>query len=548
MHKSGTYALIGILIIGGIASAILDVDGDHLSTYQELKHGTKIFAADSDGDGLVDGEEFWWGGNPLEPDTDGDGRLDGDEAAAGGGVDRHHDERFPGCPTHLTCVDPCADDLDCDLDGIPDEQEREDGSMPNHPDEDQDGVNDTEEAAPHCRQLPDCDRDGVDDGDEIAHGLDPLNKTTHDGIRDDAFLAFPGNLLEFVDSDLDGIPDNLERNNDWGPFNPVVGQKDIMLSYTHFVFEGQSEHRKTWLTAYETELEQQMAGLVNLWGAAGYELQYHFETQILPNDPSILKGEIFDLQELNQNPYVYTAQTNPFGTGSPHPAAGLGGSEIHSLIINGNAFEGVKINGRFVDQTPIYDLAYREFLTEESEHYDERAVWLTDAMVDWDTGNATATVQDNGHNNFWGPVPPGNRVSFNAYELTYIHDLTTGTMYDQLEMFSPLLTGNPNNWATLMHELGHSMGLCHPHEESCTGYMTESERLHAAEYSTMSYGWNRSAHPNGHFTQPEWDRIDGERDCAGGVDLSWLHAYTVFLGESWYPYRTGCFMAGESSN
>ncbi|HVP30214.1 MAG TPA: toxin TcdB middle/N-terminal domain-containing protein [Myxococcota bacterium] len=54
-----------------------DVDGDGLSTSEELALGTSPFSSDSDGDGLGDARELAVGADPTDPDTDGDGRPDG---------------------------------------------------------------------------------------------------------------------------------------------------------------------------------------------------------------------------------------------------------------------------------------------------------------------------------------------------------------------------------------------------------------------------------------------------------------------------------------
>jgi len=67
-----------------LEEAKADVDGDGLSSEQEMQYGTDSENPDTDGDGLFDGEEVRaFGTDPLKSDTDGDGFLDGAEVRSG---------------------------------------------------------------------------------------------------------------------------------------------------------------------------------------------------------------------------------------------------------------------------------------------------------------------------------------------------------------------------------------------------------------------------------------------------------------------------------
>lgn len=61
----------------------VDSDGDGLTDWDEIVHGTDPYDADSDDDGLSDGWEVEHGTDPLDPDTDGDGLYDGWEVTHG---------------------------------------------------------------------------------------------------------------------------------------------------------------------------------------------------------------------------------------------------------------------------------------------------------------------------------------------------------------------------------------------------------------------------------------------------------------------------------
>lgn len=67
----------------GVADGAEDIDGDGLSSLEELAAGTYLDEADTDGDGLGDGDEVARGTNPLVRDTDGDGVDDGAEVRIG---------------------------------------------------------------------------------------------------------------------------------------------------------------------------------------------------------------------------------------------------------------------------------------------------------------------------------------------------------------------------------------------------------------------------------------------------------------------------------
>jgi len=229
----------------------LDSDGDGLTDEQEIDIGADPLDADSDDDGLCDGCEPNWAVdmdgdglvNCLDPDSDGDGLADatergvtlpvfgreggigGTELARGsfrpdrdpgsrtemlladsdwGGVrdgaeDLNHDgaidvgETDPRDPFDEVALEGCTrDDSDCD--GLPDGEERANGSDPDDADTDDDGLADGAEAngwfdldgdGRMGLRDPDSDGDGVHDGTEA--GIAEAGQGTDEGA--DAYRA-----------------------------------------------------------------------------------------------------------------------------------------------------------------------------------------------------------------------------------------------------------------------------------------------------------------------------------------------------------------------
>ncbi|AKF83077.1 cell envelope biogenesis protein OmpA [Myxococcus fulvus 124B02] len=264
----------------------LDSDGDGLTDSDEIARGTDPNNPDTDGDGISDGVEVNVGGtDPLDDDSDDDGVLDGNEDKDHDGI-VDPDETDPnkadtdgdglqdgtelgitepqGTDTDATVfipdadpttttdplnrdtdggsvfdgnedanhngrVDPgetdpnvAADDLDSDLDGVPDAREIELGMDPHDADSDDDGVPDGEDG------LTDTDGDGIIDALDPDSDNDGLNDGTERGVTRET--AGPGTNLDsphFVpdadpttttdpkkpDTDGDGLRDGEEDKN-----------------------------------------------------------------------------------------------------------------------------------------------------------------------------------------------------------------------------------------------------------------------------------------------------------------------------------------------
>ncbi|MEN0064368.1 MAG: MopE-related protein [Myxococcota bacterium] len=230
----------------------VDSDRDLLTDADEAKAGTDPKDPDSDDDGLLDGEEVRVEGtNPLVADTDGDTLSDGDEVIVyltspvlrdtdGGGLA----DDFELFVTLTNPLDPIDDDpslIDSDFDGLTDVLENKEGTDPNDPDTDGDGLLDGDEVNTHSSSPldRDTDRDGLADGDEVDAGLDPALRDTDgggvedghevflfgtdptdgdddpldtdgDGLLDDAEQALHGTDPNLADTDGDGLSDGQE--------------------------------------------------------------------------------------------------------------------------------------------------------------------------------------------------------------------------------------------------------------------------------------------------------------------------------------------------
>ncbi len=254
----------------GTNSLLHDTDGDGLSDLQEVgklldspadtdKDGV-IDALDTeeerdqDSDGLSDALEAKLNTDPTKVDTDGDGINDIIEV--GDDTSKPLDSDLDGIIDALDTVD----DSDTDNDGLTDAVENKLGSDPTKVDSDNDGINDEVEIGSNINDPLDTDEDGIlnlndkdDDNDklstryELRIGTNPLSADSDaDGLKDnielrgedpnnedilntdnDEFINAVDNdddndtiltAVELkigtnpllVDSDNDGIPDNVE--------------------------------------------------------------------------------------------------------------------------------------------------------------------------------------------------------------------------------------------------------------------------------------------------------------------------------------------------
>jgi len=187
---------------------------DLIVASQTILPATNWNQLDCDSDGLTNGDEITANTDPFNPDTDGDGVIDGTEVA-------NSTNPLEACsfilanqtvPTSLAW-----NNLDCDLDGLPNGEEVTISSDPLNSDTDGDGVTDnaevTDNTSPtnHCSFIlssqtlvpttiwnqQDCDSDGLTNEEEVTAGTNPTNPDTDgDGIIDGAEVTDATNPLE----------------------------------------------------------------------------------------------------------------------------------------------------------------------------------------------------------------------------------------------------------------------------------------------------------------------------------------------------------------
>ncbi len=216
-----------------------DCDADGLTAADEVSAGTDPNNPDSDGDGLTDGDEVnIHGTDPTLSDTDGDGISDGQEINTDGTDPLDSCSNVGGTPVPAS---------DCDADGLSLAQETTEGTDPDNPDSDGDGINDGQEVntdgtdpLDSCSSvggtpLPtsDCDADGLTLDEETTAGTDPDNPDTDgDGISDgqevntdgtdplDSCSSNGGTPATASDCDADGLSLAQETTEGTDPDNP----------------------------------------------------------------------------------------------------------------------------------------------------------------------------------------------------------------------------------------------------------------------------------------------------------------------------------------
>lgn len=200
--------VIAAVIASLITFFLVDLDGDGLSNFTELRLGTSINNSDTDGDGLNDGLEVnSFKTNPFATDTDYDNLDDVLEIENYG-------------------TDPLA--IDTDDDGLSDSLEINiHGTNPLGTDTDNDDLNDWTEISVHGSnpKSTDTDNDGLSDGLEVnTHATDLLDSDTdNDGLLDAVEVNGWSITINGASSPVTSSPfssDSDEDNlSDWAEYN-----------------------------------------------------------------------------------------------------------------------------------------------------------------------------------------------------------------------------------------------------------------------------------------------------------------------------------------
>ncbi len=191
---------------------VLDTDGDGLGDLEEAALGLDPLDADTDDDGVVDGAEPNVGQdtdgdgatNGLDPDSDNDGILDGTEL----GVVTSHADTDVGAGNFIPDADPStttsAVNDDTDFGTLDDGAEDT-----NHNGRIDFGERDPNDSSDDLAPV-DSDGDGVPDDVEVENGTDPADPDTDDDGLDDGQEADFGTDPLDADSDEDGVQDGAE--------------------------------------------------------------------------------------------------------------------------------------------------------------------------------------------------------------------------------------------------------------------------------------------------------------------------------------------------
>lgn len=505
----GLGIYVGTTAVAAGVLQVLDLDGDGLSTWAESGQGTHPWRADSDADGLSDGWETERGLLPLVADADGDGLLDGAEVAVGADP-ASADTDADGLPD--AAEDPAVlANADCDGDGRPSIREQDDDAdqrldADEEPsqrcvaDTDEDGVLDGHEANATCVATPDCDSDGLGDLLERNLTYDPLDPDTFDAnLPDSVAYAFaqagqqPG-----ADDDDDGIPDPWEDAAgliDWGPYNPAAGQRDLLVEFVRATGPDSGSHPLDLAPSYE---------LVRAaFADNGIRFQYQSTTIRLPTEPapsliptrnSTYYRAVLDQARFATNPFVVTVVVNPQLDQSEVAHAGVAPIRGMLAAVDLSQYVELEMEGQSGDQTvglgvvPYYEGLIRagrilEVVTPQSS---VRGGGVLDGgryYLDFTGSQGVARLD-------WSPF------WFKAPRLTYGGQVFEMTITQRTLETAPFAS-------VLMHEIGHTLGLCHPHEATCNALLPPNERPLEAQ-STMSYN---AAESTLAYLPSEWGRV-----------------------------------------
>lgn len=472
-----------LLACAGLGMALdLDLDGDLAA--QELAAGTRPWDGDTDGDGLEDGWERAGGLDGTDPDTDGDGVRDDAEIAAGadprsGDTDgdglRDRDEIALGdCDGDgLRAVAEGDGDADGRLDAL------EAGPDRCRADSDGDGVLDGHEGNAACVHDTDCDGDGLPDGNETA-GFDPLDPDSFgSGVADSVSYAFQQSGQEpGADGDDDGIPDGWESSEgliDWAGLQPQPGRRDLLVEFLRV--QGPDSSRQAGLSfapAYAAVADAFQAGRgVHLgWVETVVAVDEETDPAIVPQLEDPYYAAVLAQGRHSANPYVTTVVLNPQHDQSEVLHAGV--APIRGMLAAVDY--GTQVTFRFT--TGQGDVAELEPLIESVVRAMQRGADLsiegfTGAALDAE-GDIVLTRAD-GLEVSWTPnwfrtaplivAPNGAVRQMNLTSVTVAYGSLAGT---------------------IMHELGHTLGLCHAHDSDCNAHFSAADRANQAA-SIMSY-------------------------------------------------------------
>jgi hypothetical protein len=494
----------------------LDMDGDGLRPSAEFAIGTDPTDGDSDGDGLEDGWELQRGLLPKDADQDRDGLLDGDDVRRGGKATSSDsdgdgiadaDETASDCNGNgIRSIGDADDDSDARLDGS------ESGVTRCNPDVDGDGLLDGLERAELCVQTSDCDEDGLPDVLENGTTFDPLDPDSFDARLSDSVLwSFQERgQRPSGDDDHDGIPDTWETTAgliEWGAFRPSAGRRDLLIEILRVSGPDSSRFNDIPFDSTYTMLANTFrdeAGITLSWVETRIRLDAEPRPPSIPSRLSQYYEDLLSRSVHATNPYVTTLVLNPQHDQSE--ILHLGVAPIRGMLAA-------------VDYSAhsVYD--FRGVRTEQQGNrilQTNITLRLTPWVESFVAADRQDAIQAIGFQS--GSILPDGRYRLVAadYRLEW-----------QPSWFrsAPLVTWNDGKTvqlsvssrdvdeqvlaSTVLHELGHTLGLCHLDLPDCYATLLPDEQPRLEE-STMGPGHDSKVL---HFFTSEWARVDDYLAC-----------------------------------
>lgn len=499
-------AAVALVLVAGLGLALdLDLDGD--ASLRELRQGTRPWDADTDGDGLHDGWERQAGLDPRARDSDGDTLRDDRELALGSDP-RSGDSDGDGL------ADAAEADLpDCDGDGVPAIAEGDgddDGRLdaleagPDRcvADADGDGVLDGHEGNAACVHDTDCDDDGLSDGNE-TDGFDMLDPDSFDsGLADGIVFAFQqAGQPAAPDDDNDGIPDGWEGDDGlivWGDLRPEAGRRDLLVEFLRV--QGPDSARQAGLSfapAYDAVADafRIERGVQLRWVETLVNVASETDPALIPQLEDPYYAGVLAKGRHSGNPYVTTVVLNPQHDQSEVLHAGV--APIRGMLAAVDY--GTQVTFTFTtgrgDRAPL-----EPFLESVVRAIDGGAALTIDGFpsaVIADNGEMVLT-RDDGLQLRWMP----NWFRTNP-RIVFSNGQTVPMNLTSVAVATGSLAG------TIMHELGHTLGLCHAHDTDCNARFSAADRARQAQ-SIMSYD-----NPGNllHYLDSEWTTVQQYVSC-----------------------------------
>ncbi|MEA3189465.1 MAG: hypothetical protein QOD77_47 [Thermoplasmata archaeon] len=512
------------LVVGGTLY-LADVDGDGLATREELGRGTSWRYPDSDGDGLGDGDEAAHQSNPARADSDDDGVGDRDERAAGTDVGRP-DSDADGVPDRVELgegTDPLAGDsdgdglsdaqelVDCDGDGVlaavqadddADGRPDADEALADRckPDADGDGVLDGAEGAAACVHRSDCDGDGLSDAQESAP-FSPLRGDSLDaGLPDAVTKLFADQQAPASrDDDGDGIPDAWETGAPpvpWDGFDPEPGRPDLLVEFVRV--QGPDSARMAGGQGFAPAYQR----VVELFARDGGITMSWTETVVsLPSDRLAPLGldvadpyyqAVLAKARFGAHPYVNIMVLNPHIDQSQVRHAGVG--QLRGMLAAADYSDAFVLRA-----TSTAGDTFTMRYSQEAE------------PGNWAAGSGDPPQIRVSGSNWGGAYAAWDGWWTHSIPVLVLPDGKVRPMTPAAEFDLPWLTH------VIGHELGHNLGLCHPHEPECLAGLPPDDQGNAAA-SMMSYESGASLY----LLPSEWRTVSDYLACPPAAPLTRL--------------------------